>query len=422
MRDRLFSYKFPFHYGWVLVGLLFVALINFGLRGALGAYFISWENEFLISRTAAAAIPLLGWITFAVAQPLAGKLADQYGGRIIFALGSLLIGASLMVSSAVTGFWQLIILLGVFFPSGSAGCSSVVAASLVTHWFAKKRGFVLGIIASGQAVGTLILVPATIFLVEAHGWRYAVLLLGQIVTFGLTPLLALFIRSKPADINLAPYGDGETPAGAGVQKEKVPISLGVIFRNRVFWLLSISYFICGFTDIGFTGTHFIPFAEGRGFTPYTIALVFTLLSASSLLGTVGAGYLADQIDRGKLLRLLYGFRSLTFILLLYARSPVLLFIFALSFGITEMATIAPTGSLCTQMFTKESVGIVFGLVTVCHHLGAAASSYLGGVTYDYWGRYEFILILIMALLVVNAIIVSQIKDNGNVPGSRDRVT
>ena len=142
----------------------------------------------------------------------------------------------------------------------------MVAASLVTHWFAKKRGFVLGIIASGQAVGTLILVPATIFLVEAHGWRYAVLLLGQIVTFGLTPLLALFIRSKPADINLAPYGDGETPAGAGVQKEKVPISLGVIFRNRVFWLLSISYFICGFTDIGFTGTHFIPFAEGRLYT------------------------------------------------------------------------------------------------------------------------------------------------------------
>ena len=72
MRDRLFSYKFPFHYGWVLVGLLFVALINFGLRGALGAYFISWENEFLIS-VPPAAIPA-GLITFAVAQPLAESL------------------------------------------------------------------------------------------------------------------------------------------------------------------------------------------------------------------------------------------------------------------------------------------------------------------------------------------------------------
>ena len=408
--------KTSIYYGWIVASLMFFALCTFGIRISFGAYFTTWEGEFTVGRTIVAMVSTLGWISFAVFQPIIGRLIDRYGSRLILTFSLLLIGSTLLLSAVAAQFWQLTVLLGVIASIGFAGTSNVTATTLVAHWFVEKRGLVLGFITSGMAVGHLIIVPITLYLIANYDWRLAMLVLGLGVTFLLAPLCYIFVRSKPAEMGLHPYGNNK---GTKEQEQQKPVQSaaenkslrpGSVFKERAFWLLTIPYFFCGFTDVGLIGSHFIPFAEGRGFSLSVIALVFSVIAAFNILGTIGTGYMSDRINRSTLLAMIYAIRGLTFILLLTARTPVTLVIFAVVYGATEMASIAPTSSLCVHLFKVESIGTIFSFVTVSHHLGAAAGSFFAGLSYDLTGSYIFIFILSIIFIWGSALTVSRIKD------------
>ena len=413
----------PFFYGWIIAVLAFFALSTFGIRISFGAYFTTWEEEFLIGRTAVALISTLGWVSFAVFQPLVGKLIDQYGSRIILTLSVLLIGATLLLSAVATQFWQLTVLMGVIASIGFAGTSSVTATTLVAHWFVEKRGLVLGFVTSGMAVGHLIVVPVTLYLIANYDWRLSMLIMGLSMTFLLAPLCYIFVRSKPEEMGLHPYGEGgpktapeeilkpAKPLRGAIVAAPQKLNLLTVFKQRIFWQLTVPYFFCGFTDVGLIGSHFIPFAEGRGFSLTIIALVFSTVAVMNIFGTIGTGYMSDKLHRSKLLASIYIMRGLIFILLLTAQSPLSLFIFAVVYGITEMASIAPTSSLCVHLFKDYGIGTIFSFVFVGHHLGAAFGSFFAGLSYDITGSYVFIIILSILFLWGSALTVSRIKDS-----------
>ena len=174
--------------------------------------------------------------------------------------------------------------------------------------------------------------------------------------------------------------------------------------------MAIPYFVCGFTDVGLVDTHYIPFAEGKGFSVGVIAFTFSLIAIANIFGTIGTGYLADRWNRSRLLAMIYGIRGLTFVLLLVANKPWLLAVFAVFYGITEMASIAPTSSLCVHLFNKYSIGVIFGFVSVSHQLGGAIGSFVPGVIYDLTNSYVMVFLLSIILIAVSALIVSRVPD------------
>lgn len=393
---------------------MFFALSTFGIRISFGAYFTTWEDDFMIGRTAVALISTLGWVSFAVFQPVIGKLIDRYGSRLVLTCSILLIGFTLLLSAGAAAFWQLTILLGVIASIGFAGTSSVTATTVAAHWFVEKRGLVLGFITSGMAVGHLVIVPVTLYLIANYDWRLAMIILGLVMTFLLAPVCFLFIRSRPEEMGLHPYGqrkDADNQKSANNDTENLVSLQDVsVFKTREFWQLTIPYFFCGFTDVGLIGSHFIPFAEGRGFSLTIIAIVFSVIAACNILGTIGTGYLSDRFNRSKLLTWIYTIRGFTFIILLTAASPLTLLIFAVVYGATEMASIAPTSSLCVHLFKVESIGTIFSFIAVSHHLGAAAGSFFAGLSFDFTGSYQLIFILSIAFIWGSAFVVSRIKD------------
>ncbi len=87
----------------------------------------------------------------------------------------------------------------------------------------------------------------------------------------------------------------------------------------------------------------------------------------------------------------------------------MLIVFAVFYGLTEMASIAPTSSLCTDMFKKHPIGTVFGLVSVSHQLGGAAGSFIPGVLYDLTGSYILIIGLGIVLLLGSSLVVARVR-------------
>ena len=181
----------------------------------------------------------------------------------------LLIGSCLLLSSHATAIWQLFIYYGVGISLGIAGCSHVIASAIIARWFAAKRGFALGLAVSGMAVGQLIVVPATLFLIQQYAWRTAMMVVSLIILVVFVPLILVFVRSKPEEAGLQPYGATPNPDNfsqfSGHANPQVTESIFTIVKQRTFWQLTIPYFICGFTDVGLIQTHLIPLWHCHGF-------------------------------------------------------------------------------------------------------------------------------------------------------------
>ena len=117
--------------------------------------------------------------------------------------------------------------------------------------------------------------------------------------------------------------------------------------------------------------------------------------------------LSDRFNRARLLMFIYWMRAIIFLLLFtFLDNPAGLIIFAVIYGLTERATIAPTSSLCAHHFKDLSVGMVFGYVSIGHHLGGTLGSYIPGFFYDLTGSYVISLLIFIALLAGSGLIVS----------------
>ena len=95
--------------------------------------------------------------------------------------------------------------LGRFVGAGTGVTSMVLAAVVATRWFDARRGLVLGALSAANATGQLVFLPMLAKIVEASGgealqwwWPRAARRRFRLVL--------LFMRDRPEDIGLRPYG------------------------------------------------------------------------------------------------------------------------------------------------------------------------------------------------------------------------
>jgi MFS family permease len=374
-KGRVFELKLKIHYAWIILVLTFVTLLAAqGVRLSFGAFIEPWETDFSTNRGVITLISFISYIVFAFTQPYVGKLIDRFGVRPIISLSILLIGFATISTFFATSPWQLIVIYGVIASIGFGGASNVAGAIIIANWFKEKKGFVLGLMSVGTAAGQLFLVPAALLLIHQLGWRSTVLVLGFFLTVIVFPLIFLFLRTHPREKNLQAYGESnEGRHEKNNQPSKVEftqsLSIFQLPKRKDFMYLAFPFFVCGVTTTGLMDTHLIPFAQFCGISPTVTGAAVSLLASFNILRTASSGYLADRWSCRHMLFGLYGVRLLTIILLLVILSDLsligifiaqshLLLIFAISFGIVNFATVAPTIKLATDYFQCASVSLV----------------------------------------------------------------
>ncbi len=407
---KAFVKKLSSAYAWVILIILFLGLLaSFGARSSFGAYVNPWESDFSVSRTIVTSISTLSFIVYAIAQPLTGKLHDSLGGRIVPSVSIILVGLCFLLSSMANQIWQLFILYGVVLSLGVAGSSNVIVTAILSNWFKEKRGFALGLAVSGMAVGQLIIVPASLFLIESYSWRISLRIIGIIILVAIVPLMVIFVRSRPEELGLRPYGDNskenDSPEiNKQVTAPQTNTSLFSVIKLKSFWQLAIVNFICGFTDVGIIGTHLIPYTQGKNFNTATVAATLSTIAAFNIIGAIATGHFSDRYNRSRQLGIIYAARAITFIFLLSIKSSWLLIPFAVFYGSTEMATIAPINSLAVNLFEKYSIGTIVGFISLSHQLGGALGSWIPGLIYDISESYVIVFVLSAVLLIAVSLI------------------
>jgi len=408
------------YYGWIVVGIVFVALlVSAGVRAAPTVLVNPLETELGWSRATISFAVSIGLLLYGLSGPVAGWLMDRFGPKRLMLAGLAIIGTSTLAGATVTELWQLNLFWGVLSGIGTGIVAPVLGATVANRWFVERRGLVLGIFGAAASAGQLVAVPALMWLVVVIGWRQGTVLLAGAVMLVLLPVLFL-MRDDPSRMGLRPYGGRGPEAQPAAEESPAPEPgtpladaqrRGVMSRTvraPEFWLLSGSFFICGASSNGIIGVHFVPHSIDHGIPEVTAASVLALMGAMNFVGTLASGWLTDRYDPRKLLAVYYSLRGLSLLLLPFVTEFAGLAVFAVFFGLDYIATVPPTVALVADRFGRMNVGTVFGWVFFSHQIGAALASYLGGVSRDSFGDYTAaflgagilaVLAAMMALLV-----------------------
>lgn len=412
------------HYAWVIAGLtFFTLLVGAGIRSSPGVLVVPLENEFQWSRATISFAVGVNICLYGLIAPFAAALMDRFGVRrtLLVAISLIFVGVS--CTPLMTQSWQLILLWGVVVGSGTGFIANVLAALIATRWFAARRGLVLGILTSAAAAGQLLFLPLFASIAATFGWR-AMALTVAAAALVLLPAIALFMRDRPEDIGLAPYG--EEPGGAvkktvaGNPFRTAFSALGTGMRSRDFWLLAGSYFICGASTNGLIGTHLIPACIDNGIAEVAAAGMLASMAIFNFIGTTGSGWLSDRFDNRTLLSVFYGLRGLSLIYLPFAfDSFYSMALFTAFYGLDWLATVPATVRLAGSSFGKERAAVMYGWITAAHQMGGASAAFLAGVLRMDLGSYLHAFIISGLLCFLASIMVLFIGTGKTSPEQRE---
>jgi predicted MFS family arabinose efflux permease len=233
--------------------------------------------------------------------------------------------------------------------------------------------------------------PVMAWITTVSNWQFAIApgLIGGIICGALFFLLG---KDWPSQLSLPAYGDDkiyyppEENTGNAVSISFKALS-GAI-KHPAFWILAITFFICGLTSTGIVGQHFIPFCADNNVGIIMASSYLALMGFFNFVGTMGSGWLSDRYNNYTLLGLYYGLRGLSLLYLPYSNFDVYsLTLWAIFFGLDFIATVPPTVKLSGQFFGMINGPIVFGWIFGAHQLGSAVAAYGSGLSRDILSTY-----------------------------------
>ena len=381
------------HYAWIIAAVGLVTLItSAGFRSTTGILIVPLQDEFGWSRATISFAVAINLVIYGLGGPFAAAFVEKYGMRRVITVAVLGISLGAGLSTRMNAPWQLDILWGVVNAAATGAISVPLGAMIANRWFATRRGLITGLLTASNASGQLIFLPLLAWIVTQWGWRYAAGTAAVVALVVVLPLVLLFMRDRPADLGLAPYGSTEiepAPDVTGNPFASAVRTLGAVRRSRAFWLLAGSFFICGASTNGLIGTHLIPAAMDHGFGEVAAASLLATIGVFDLVGTLASGWLTDRYDPRLLLAWYYGLRGLSLLALPYVfGSPRFgLILFVVFYGLDWVATVPPTVALTAEIFGRESVGVVFGWIFAAHMAGAAVAAWGAGAARTWFGGY-----------------------------------
>jgi predicted MFS family arabinose efflux permease len=398
------------HYAWVVLAVMFTAMLSVvGVRAAPGVMIIPLERAFgwdvaTISAAISINIVLLG----ATAPFLAGLIEVIGLKRTILAcMAVLLVGTTL--SAFMSEPWHLFMTWGVMVGVGVGAGAIGIAGAVANRWFAKRTALAMGLLTSANAAGQLVFLPLLALLANEFGWRGVSIGLA-IAVAAMTAMVALLLPESPARLGIAPYGGTTVAPPAPRRGNPFTVAfqtLGRAARSLDFWLLTVSFGVCGFSTNGLINTHFIPYCADNHIPEVSGAGLLAAIGVFSLIGSAGSGWLCDRYNPRVLLFWYYALRGLSLIALPFTRFDVVsLSIFSVFYGLDWVATGPATFAATNQLFGRRDAPVVVAWIYLGHQIGGALAAFGAGATRSLTGSYLLAFVasgiacLLAALLVL----------------------
>lgn len=367
----------------VVIAVCFVMnLLARGVSETYAVFLLPLEDELGWRRAELTGIYSTYMLVHGLSAPFAGALFDRLGPRAMYCLGLLCLGGGYFLAGRLSAVWQFHLCVGVLGGIGVASMGMIPASALISRWFRERLGTAMGVAYAGLGTGVILVVPATQWLIERHGWRSTYTLLGTVL-LALLPIVALlpWRRLAAGQPQLRAMTGGGLHGGWTLRR-----AMG----SAAFWGLFAVFF---FTAVAIytISIQVVAYLVEIGFAPLEAATAFGIMGTLSVVGMVGTGWFADRAGRRRTVAVTFCL-TLTGIALLFALGEApqywLLIAFVLCFGASQGSRGPVISTLCAELFPGGGLGAIYGAVTLGMGLGAGLGSWVSGWLRDLTGGYQ----------------------------------
>ncbi len=385
---RAIAHRLPVHYGWLLVcaAVICNTVSNTATFWAVGLWIPAMADDFEVDRTPVVTAFMAGQAVSAFVGPFIGRYIDQHGSRGTLLAGSVLLPATLVITSYADGLGMLF--LGWSLVGLTRGLTQPIPFNwLMTRWFdGRQRQSAIGIVTIGFSLGGATLLPLLDSVQRSTSWPVTMQILAVVllVVQGLTALL--FVRDRPSDLGLEPsIGKSDRGRVMIAAEDDWGFTAAAALRSLPFWLLGLGMMLF-FMGQGSVTNLGIDFFHSRGvqagaavFAASSIVRTFARLPLGATLSRYKTPYplgVAVAISQGIAVGAL----------VLSTDAPgIVIFVALWGIGGAFGPMLEPL--FITHIFGVKHFGAVSGSVAMVSFAGQLAGSIGGAFLFDVTGSY-----------------------------------
>ena len=396
MRDLpLILHRHGIYYGWIA---LFAGTVGVLMSIPGQTMGVSVFTEFLIadlgiSRLDLSFTYLAGTLGSAFLLPKAGRLLDYFGARVLAAIASLSLAAFLVFLAYSPSISRSLQDLTGISPYGAAllvsflaflgirhfgqGQLTMASRTMMSLWFDKRRGLMLGISGVFVALGFGIAPAILSDLIDRYSWQEVLQILA-IASVVMACFAILLFRRSPEHCGLVIDGgetlDSESSAEEVLAKEE-SFTAEEAKRTRTFWIF-VAGMVCHSMLITAATFNMAHIGSLHGLSHVEAFRVFVPISICSVLAEIVCGYLSDRISLKYLLALEQAGIVVGLVGLDFYSTPLGYAAVAIGFGVGGGLFALLISVAWPKLFGRRYLGAIMGIVTASMVAGSAFGPFL----------------------------------------------
>lgn len=397
----------PF-YGWRIVAVLAVTeTISWGvLYYAFSVFQVPIGAELgLTSAQLSGAFSLAVLLTGVAAVPV-GRWLDARGPRGLMTAGSVVCALLVVAWSQVhnaAGLYLVMAGIGL----ARAAVLYDPAFAVIVRWFHTRRSSAVLAVTVVAGFASTVALPTSNALIDALGWRRALLVLAAVLAAATVLPHWLVLRRDPADVGAHPDGAESPPPATPDHHEGVAGGWSATARwaarEPVFrWYAAA--FAAQAAMVIVVAVHLVPFLREHGHSATFAAVATGALGALSVSGRLVLTGVVRRVPVAVVAAAMFAAQGAGVLVLLAAGSAtwaavVFVALFGLGFGVGTIARPA----LLAASFGTARYGTLAGLVTVVTTAATTLAPVAVGAARTATGTYTPALLGVLALSVVAAL-------------------
>jgi MFS family permease len=322
--------------------------------------------------------------------PLAGRAIDRGSVRRLMLLAAAMLGGGFVALSQAPTLWAVWAIYALLLAPANVLLGQLSSAALVTRWFDAQRGRAMGLSTLGTSLGGFVFPVLLATLIEASGWRTAVLVAGVTSALLAAVIVALTVEDRPkVALDIRATGNDRGMATAA------------ILARPAFWIITFGVGIKIATYFGLIN-NLAAYGRDLGVDAVRAAALVSLLSVTSMAGKLGFGFVAERLSLKWLFVGALALTVVSFAVLLAASDFPTLVVAALMLGLATGGMLPLWGLIVAEQFGPGSFGRALGLTNLMMVPLTAAASPVAGWTFDRTGSYDGVILGSIALLALAA--------------------